>query len=309
MESYFNNKGVFGLITKWKYHILVIVVIAVAASVVFSGPFFIKPKYRSVGVIYPVNISTLSEESETEQMLQILKSQEIKDDIFNSFNLAKHYGLDPKHPHFLTYLNGYFDDNVSFRKTEFESVEISALDVDPKIACRLVDSLIYFYNQKVAEIHRVKYFEVVEIASHDMVKKQIEIDTLNARLNKIRKDYGILDYKIQTKEATQYQGNSPEMKSLIENLKEKGGEYMQLDSLKWNAHAKYLKLKEDYEAALSGYEKDITYCHVISEPYVSDKKAFPVRWIIVLLSAIGSLFMAIIVISIIESARKNNVSQ
>ncbi|MFH2140850.1 MAG: hypothetical protein ABIJ97_00405 [Bacteroidota bacterium] len=309
MESYFNNKGVFGLITKWKYHIIIIVVISMIAATIFSSPFFIKPKYKSVGIIYPVNLSTLSDESETEQLLQILQSQEIREDIYKSFNLAKHYGLDSLHPYFKTLLNSYFDDNVSFRKTEYESVEISVMDVNPKFACSLVDSLIVFYNKKVSELSKFKYGEVVEISTHDMKKKQIEIDTLTVKLNSIRKDFGILDYKIQTQEATRYQGNSTEMTKLLENLKEKGGEYRTLDSLLWNAQKKYFELKNWYEVNVSNYEKNITYCHVVSKPYVSDKKAFPVRWVIVLLSAIGSLFMSIIIVSLIESARKNKVKQ
>jgi capsular polysaccharide biosynthesis protein len=42
----------------------------VAALVGYGVTFFIKPLYKSYSVVYPVNLSPSSEESETEQLLQ-----------------------------------------------------------------------------------------------------------------------------------------------------------------------------------------------------------------------------------------------
>ena len=96
------------------------------------------------------------------------------------------------------------------------------------------------------------------------------------------------------------------MKKLLNNLRDKGGEYLLLDSLLWRAEKDYYFLKSSYEKALSAYQKEITYCHIVSKPYPADKKSTPIRWVIVLISVVGVFFMTVVVISIIESSKKNN---
>ena len=44
----------------------------------------------------------------------------------------------------------------------------------------------------------------------------------------------------------------------------------------------------------------MTYSNVISRPFVADKKAYPVRWVIVALCGIGAFLMSILVVAAIE---------
>ena len=48
------------------------------------------------------------------------------------------------------------------------------------------------------------------------------------------------------------------------------------------------------------------YVNVIESPFVSDKKAYPVRILIILLSSISALVFGIIAISVIESKKETN---
>ena len=68
MNNFFDNQRILNVIWKRKLHFVVIGVIAVVLAAIFSGPAFMRPKYRSSARIYPTNIWVLSEESETEQM-------------------------------------------------------------------------------------------------------------------------------------------------------------------------------------------------------------------------------------------------
>ena len=56
---------------------LIVGVIATVLAVVFSGPSFMKPRFKSVAVVYPLNINLYSEESQTEQMLQMFEASAI----------------------------------------------------------------------------------------------------------------------------------------------------------------------------------------------------------------------------------------
>mgnify|MGYP003531303587 CR=1 FL=1 len=77
MESYFKTKSILNLIAKWKWHLLIITVVAAILGYVFSCPYFIHPKFKSSATLYPANIICHSDESESEQMLQILTSNDI----------------------------------------------------------------------------------------------------------------------------------------------------------------------------------------------------------------------------------------
>ena len=316
MESYFSNKSFIKIMAKWKYHLLGVAVIAIILSTVFSSSRFIKPKFKSVGVVYPINIYTYSEESETEQMLQMVNSSDIRQKLVKDFNLYKHYKIDPKTKYAQTYINAILDDNVNFRKTEYESVEIKVLDINPEIASNMVDSLISYYNHKVAELHKTKYKEVLTIAANAMEDKMMQIDSLEKKIIDIRLKYGLIDFDIQAKELSKGQvrilsegkANNPQSKEvlkLVDNLKEKGEELRSINDYLINNRKSYDSLQVVLDKAKAGCNKKITYAQVVSHPFPADKKSYPIRWIIVLFSTISAVLMAIFVIAFIESKRNN----
>ena len=203
MESYFNNKNFFKLIIKWKYHLGIISVIVIILSIFFTSSIFINPKYESYAIIYPVNLASFSEESETEQMLQLLQSQDIKNKLFSVFHLAKHYDIDTTSDYWFTQLNKKYESLINYNKTEYESVKINVIDEDPNIASSMIDSIIVFYNDKVKSLHKLKSLEIVKGKEVLMRKLKHEIDSLLKIQNEIRHEYGILDYTVQTERLTE----------------------------------------------------------------------------------------------------------
>ena len=91
MENYFSNIHMMNIFFKWKWHLLAIAVIAALLAAIFSGAVFIKPRYKSYALIYPSNIAPYSDESESEQMLQWMLSEDIRDSVMKKFDLPKHY--------------------------------------------------------------------------------------------------------------------------------------------------------------------------------------------------------------------------
>ena len=114
MESYFKTKSIFSLISKWKWHLLTITVVAAILGVVFSCPYFIHPKFKSSATLYPANIICLSDESESEQMLEILESDNIKFNIIEQYSLYSHYGIDSTDNGSLAKMMSYYENNGHF---------------------------------------------------------------------------------------------------------------------------------------------------------------------------------------------------
>ncbi len=304
MEKIFSNYSFVKIISKWKIHLLIISLVSIAIGVFISSPIVITPKYKSTAIVYPTNLFEYSKESTTEQMFQILLSNDIKFKMLDAFQLDKHYKLDRKEPLFITYFLKEYDDNVSVSKTEYESVEIKVLDKDPKIAAAMVDSLISFYNQKVGELHKVKQKEMIEIMSKAIAQKRKEIDSIEKQLTDMRTRYGILNYTQQSLELTKglLSGNKQAVE-LYKNLELYGGLYKELDSLSWHNRKELIYFKYQYENAVREYNKKISYALVVQHPFPADKKSYPVRWLIVLLTWMGGTIIALIVISMIESKR------
>ena len=91
-KNNFNTLSIVQLVLKWKWHLIIITLVAAIGGGIFS--FLIKPLYKSEAIAYPANSSPLSEESRTEQMLQILGSQTIADSIINKYDLWKEYEIE-----------------------------------------------------------------------------------------------------------------------------------------------------------------------------------------------------------------------
>src|ERR1051325_11180077 len=116
-------------LVRWRKHLFIVGLIALVASVIFSGPAFIKPRFKSFAILYPVNLQTYSQESPTENMIQLLESSDIQDQLIRDFNLYSHYEIDTTdNEHMRTDVMKVLEDNVSVKKTEYESVEIKVYD-------------------------------------------------------------------------------------------------------------------------------------------------------------------------------------
>ncbi len=316
MTNFFDNQNLLETIWKWKKHLIVVGVLAIAFSAIFSSSTFIKPKYKSTARIYPSNnIYSFSDESQSEQLLEIINSQDIKLRTIDAFNLSEVYKISKQDPHYLTYMLGEFNENVKFKKTEYETIEIQVLDTDPQRACSMCDSIISFLDEKIRVLHSIKYKEVVKLAKEDMVKFDHEIDSITTQMNELREKYHILDYESQSKELTKGMvkvlseqkkntSGGKELGQWMKNLSEKGGDFIVLKQQLKNLFFQRDSVKQAYDWSLSNAKKKIVYGQRVQNPIASDKKAYPVRWLIVLVSTFAALFVAMLVILVLENKKK-----
>ena len=316
MENYFKSANLIDVLTKWKTHLLIIVVIAALLAAIFSMPVFITPLYKSYAVVYPANVESYSEESETEQMLQILNSQDIKDSVIEKFNLAKHYDINPEYKYFRTALLNEYKEKVSISKTPYESVRIEVLDHNPDTAALMVEAIIHFYGEKISDLHKSKYAEVIEMYANQLQKKRNALDSLKNRMIKLGTEYGIIQYEFESQEImrgylkTVYGNNashinSKEVDRLFKNMQNYGGELVELVRMIEEEATSYVSIKEDYELAMRFYNSNLTYSNIVSHPFPADKKAYPIRWLIVVVVALASFVLATLVIFILESRKRS----
>jgi capsular polysaccharide biosynthesis protein len=311
MENFFNNERIFKSLWKWKTHIAITIVFAIILSSIISSSLFIKPKFKSTGKAYPVNTQKYSEESESEQMLEDIRSTDNKFRLIEAFHLDKVYKISKSDPLYKTYILAEFDENISFKKTEFETVEIKVLDESPQRASDMVDSLIVYFDQLLQHQFAVKYLEVAEIAKRDLKNKNAEIDSVQTLLSEMSNKYNILDYGAQVEAATvglmdaaARKGDIKPAKELLENLKEKGIEFNRLQTQLKSFVRVADSLKIQYDLGISQGTKKITYSIIVERPFPADKKSYPVRWLIVLLSTLAAFTASVVTVLLIDYIRE-----
>ena len=299
------------------FKLLMIVGIAAGIlSIVFSSPTFIDPKFQSQSVVYPSNLGEYSEESPIEQMMQWFESRTIKENVIKDLNLADHYDIDTKKDslgHY--YLLLEYDENISVRETKYESAEITVTDTEPEMAYKIVNSIIDNLNRVIREEHKKRAFEDFLTIENQFNAVKEELDSVSIELKKIRKDYSIINYGSQSIEvmkgylktvegANKSNVNNAEILRLKNNLEEKGGDFIVLDQRVYHLLDAYKFWENEYDKAKRNVERKMTYTNMVTEPFISYKKVYPVRWLIVVVSTFSAVFFAFLVLLFSKKVKK-----
>lgn len=308
-------KGIFSLLHKHRKLFVVVFILAVACSAIFSGPTFVTPKFKSESVVYPVNLQTYSIESKTEQLLQLFGSNSIRDSLIKQFDLAEHYDVDTDSPGWKFLLYNEFNDRVEIDKTRYESVQLEVVDEDPVRAKEMVDAMIHQLDVLARRLQREKSKELLRIAKNSMQFEKLKMDSIELRLSTIRKGSGLLEYDVQTEELTKgyvralssanaSSKDKEELKGMLDKLGTEGGEFRALTHLGNLSRNHYNNLVLNYDNLMNDMTKELTYTNVIVHPEVADKKIFPVRWLIVLIVTASAMLFTFIVMAMKEYYRK-----
>jgi uncharacterized protein involved in exopolysaccharide biosynthesis len=208
----------------------------------------------------------------------------------------------------MTRLYDEYESNFRFRRTEYMAVKITVYDKNPQLAADmanevadLVDSTINQMQKKIA----TKAFKIVE-EEYNKLKKEIKIkeDSLT-----ILREFGVHDYESQSEMFNRQlaiemaKGESKSVKRLekkLETLAKYGGPYVSLRDALEHDKKQLSQLKAKYEEAKVDANESLPHTFVINTAYKAEKKTYPLRWLIVLVSTIAALFLAIILFSLID---------
>jgi capsular polysaccharide biosynthesis protein len=305
MENYFNNKKEMSIFLKWKKHIIIVTLIAGIAGVIIS--YFVKPKYESIAIVYPSNVSPYSGETETEQLLQFFQSVDVRNAVIEQKNLYNHYKISKEDPLGAYNVNSVWGDNISISRTPNDAIKIRVLDKDPQMACDIVNSIIDEYNLFVQSVHKEKFTEVLELYNRQLKRKSDIVDSLKQGIKKCN-EMGIYDVPYQAKElaAAMFKGsgNSTKIAEMQKAFNEHNCDFMVLTSwlaAEMNSITGFITL---YDLAFNQYDRQFTHVSVISSPEVAQKRYSPVRWIYGALFMLGGFLMTLLTIGVVEAIQK-----
>lgn len=323
--SNFDSSNFIAFIYKWRKELIVVSLTAIIASVIFSSPFFIPPKYKANVIMIPTYSNSISktllsnnpgskedilafgEEEQAEQMLQILNSTEIRGFITIKYNLMKHYDIDSTSKYKMTKLFKKYDNNISFRRTEYMAVEIEVYDTDPELAANIANDISALYDTIKNKMQRVRAIKALSIVENDYFNLRDEVKKMEDSLTVLRK-LGVNDYESQAEVFNQQLaiamakgGQTKPIEDKIKILSEYGSAYVSLRDALENEKKRLSEIKGKYEEAKVDSQQDLPQKFVVSKAYKPEKKSYPIRWLIVVVSTLASIFIAIITIIILEN--------
>lgn len=326
----FDSSGFIYFIYYWRKPLIIITLIALLASILFSSPLFITPKYRSTVILFPVATNSISkalisqqsgvkedvlgfgEEEQVEQMLQILLSNKIRDRIVSKFNLLEHYGIDPESKYKNTRIVRKYENNVSFRRTEYMAVRISVLDTDPQMAADIANTIAELLDSTKTQMQKDRATQAFRIVEKEYVDLQKEIAGIVDSLKVIGK-LGVNDYESQSEVINQQlaialrNGDMNAVRALegrLDVLAEYGGAFLSLKNTLEFKSEQLTLLKARYQEARMDAEAELPQKFVVNSAFKAEKKAYPIRWIIVLVSTVSAILLAILILIIIENFSK-----
>lgn len=200
----FDSLSVVEFLYKWRKPLLIVTLLAGIVSIIFTGPSFIKPRFKSTVVFYPATTNSISkallnenaydrsdplafgEEEEAEQLIQILYSDDIQSFIIEKYDLMNHYDIKPNAKFKNTQLARKFSDNIRFRRTEYSSVEIEVLDTDPEIAAGIANDIAALLDETKNKIQREQASKALNIVETQYQAKREFVNKLNDSLNFFR---------------------------------------------------------------------------------------------------------------------------
>lgn len=292
------------------------------------------------------DILEFGQEVEAEQILQILNSDNIRDRIISKYNLMKHYDIDPNSKYPITHLYKEYESNISYERTEFMSVKIIVYDTDPQIAANMANDIGDFLDSVKTQVQRQRALEGLKVVGKEYLYGQQRMKILEDSLKKIR-TYGVYDYSVQikilneeyTRASTMFVNEAERLKvydkvysdkdTIVVNTKArlKGTEANMKDiDLKFKTLAEYggasvaltdnLELqrkelglmREKYEKAKVDAEQSLPHKFIVNRAEKAEKKSYPIRWLIVVLSTLASFLLSILFLAFFEHYKNYKAS-
>lgn len=243
----------------------------------------IKPLYESTVTLYPSSNITearsllgestsetalFGDEEATEKLIQVINSDQVRDWLKNTYDLASHYNIKPGERYPNTIISEKMDRYIRCSKTSFGSVEIRVRDRDREIASAMANDM---------------------ASRADTIFNNLQRNAATLMLDEISRSYESQDRLVRMYEDT------------LSTLQ--GAAALRT----WSAletETEYLGLiRGRYLEALALSQQTMPYTLVVDRAVVAEKKVFPRRSLIVMASTVSVLILLALILFVIEGVK------
>lgn len=345
------------LVWKWKLSIIIISALAGILTYIFTGPSFVTPLYKANVIFYPtsnVNLSTsilaepgtqgygllqFGNDEDGEQLLQILKSDEMKNNIIIKFKLANHYGIDTTEVVSMLKLRTLFNKNLEVKQTEYKAIEVTFFDSEAQLAADIANYIANYADNQKNSIQKLKAKDALSIIESEYNKQKAVMDSVDRTLMNLRQ-IGIYDYFEQFSQLNEaytinsvrleqeqallrvyeqnksalpdtliiksrarvegYKAAINSLKPTLDKIKQHGGAYVNNVNNQELERRKLQSLKSRYESTKMEFESALPQKFVINAAEKPEIPAKPRRVLTSAVVSVSTFILALIIIALID---------
>jgi len=260
------------------------VVAGIAAAILSAGiSLLLKPLYESTVILYPssniTEASTLlgevtpgtalfGDDDATEKLIQVINSEQIRDYLKEKYDLASHYNIKPGEKYPNTVMSEKMDKYLRCTKTSYGSVQIRVRDRDREVACAMANDM---------------------AARADTIFNTLQRSAAAVMLDEINHSYRQQHQLVRQYEDSLSAVDGASILRIYSTL-ETENEYLGL-------------IRGRYLEALAMSRQALPYTLVVDRAVVAEKKAWPRRSLIVLVSTFSVLLLLTLILMIAEGIR------
>ena len=330
-QNEFNSFSLINYIWKWRKLFLIVCGAAGILAFVFSTKTFIRPQFKATTIVYAPRTNVVSKnlmsdnnanerldvkayaiEEETEQMMQILHSRDIKDVLIERYDLINYYGIDMNRNGWKTKLYETVEGFIDIKRTKFGAIAITVSDWDPERAAQMANDIASELDTIKNKIERERAAAACLALQNQIEEAERQRMALVDSLSQLAKN-GVFTYELQTERVMQQyaialrEGNAAGVQRLKQELEK-------LE--KWGSLAFTLRQEQFYlgeqivlsKMRLMGAQMDLSAVmpvkFVIEKAVAPDKKSYPKKLIIAIISTIGAFILTLMTLLIVDKIRR-----
>lgn len=306
------------VIYKWRKQLLIVTTIAAVISTTIS--FIISPQYLGTAIVFPARTFSVSkllielnvgsqedymqygDEDDCEKLLQILNSADIRTMAANEYDLWKHWRINKEDVNANYYLKLKWEEQVSFSRTDYVSIKINVYDYESERAAKIANSIVSYADSVKNKMTRVVAKEALMIIEEEYATTLSNIESLEDSLQSIR-ELGVLDYKSEMEAYSKAMAKAvakgdesakTKLQSKLDILSKYGMAYQDLFEKLKKYRYKYPVIKGKYDEARVNLERHLPSKFVVEKAVRNEKKARPMRSVIILVPTISAFILALL---------------
>lgn len=314
-------------IIRWRKVFLIVTLVTIVLTGIIA--FLLPKQYKSTAILFAARQFSVSklvieanagnqedymqigDEDDCEKLIQLLTSDALKTKVANAFNLWERWKITDT-----TFANHYlrlkWDDMVSIKRTEFNSVKVEVHDYTANGAAQIANGITDYCDSVKFDMTKSVSTQVLKIVREEYNNTLLRMKELEDSLQSLR-EIGVLHYKEQVKAYTKSYARAIEkndavaMKRLeqkLDTLKKYGGAYQVMHDNLDKYGAKYPDIKAKYDEALVNNSTILPVKFVVERAKPNEYKARPKRLIIIGIAVLANNLIALLFMLFKEKFKK-----
>jgi len=191
------------------------------------------------------------------------------------------------------------------RKTPYASIEVNVRDEVPEKAAEIANGIVQILDSVKTDIQKRVALQALAIIEEQYKNKEAEVNTIKQTMRDLGAK-GVYSFEEQSKAITELAGKGGNQAYIAKqqaSLAQYGSEALSSQETLVLELDKLSELRKKLEQAKVDVNANLSNVFILQEATVAEKKAYPVRWVLVAVSIFGSFVLGCIVLLFTDKIR------